>query len=180
MNYEIRVTLKGMKKVFNRIIAVNDNISLEDFCEGIVLSMNGELEHAYILNHNHMRYVPKEFELWDESDNYITNKKLRYLDLKVEDKLLLEYDLGDGWEFEITVRSENQGYLDKNFSVISGKGKGIVEDCGGIGGLEEFVNGTVDEEIKEWYLTVWDDNMYDVEDFNLEEINKKIDEWYQA
>ncbi len=179
MNIEMKVSLKEFEKEINRIVVVNDDMTIRKFCEAVVESMNGWLEHLYILTHNKMKYMSKGFDIDELSGIAMGTKKLSYLKLKQKDKLLLEYDTGDGWEFKIQVTKINDGYKEKDFSILSGKGKGIIEDCGGLWGLEQFINGKVSEEVKDWYLSLFgEDELYDINDFDLEDLNNYLDTVY--
>lgn len=179
MNIEMKVSLKGFDKEINRIIAVNDDMTLKRFCEAVIVSMNGWLEHLYILTHNKIKYMLDGFDdRYFDADSMET-KKLSYLELQEKDRLLLEYDTGDGWEFKIQVKKVNEGYKEKNFTILSGKGKGIIEDCGGIWGLEQFINKTVSGEMQDWYLSLFEeDELYDINDFDIEEKNHYLDSIY--
>lgn len=179
MNIEMKVSLKGFDKEINRIIAVNDDMALKKFCEAVIESMNGWLEHLYILTHNKIEYMSSGFDARDFDAVSIGTKKLSYLELQEKDKLLLEYDTGDGWEFKIQVKKVNNGYKEKNFTILSGKGKGIIENCGGLWGLEQFINKTVPGEMQDWYLSLFEeDELYDINDFDLEETNHYLDSVY--
>lgn len=70
------------------------------------------------------------------------SRKMKYVlnDLPGE-KLVLEYDYGDGWEVEVILEGV---FEDKELPgrelprVLEGEGYGIIEDCGGTGGLEQL------------------------------------------
>lgn len=183
MNIKMKVSLGGYKKKINRIIEVNDKMTLEDFCEAVVISMNGLLEHAYMIKHMNanIRYLPRGFEdLQRDNEVMMKNKLLKDLNLQEKDELYLEYDNGDGWEFYIEVEELTEDYKKRDFTVLSGSGKGIIEDCGGPGGLEEFINKTVDEEYQEWYQSLYETSKpYDVNDFNANRFNKKVDDYFK-
>lgn len=93
--------------------------------------------------------------------------------------MLLRYDTGDGWEFKIQVMKISEEYKDKNVTILSGKGKGIIEDCGGLWGLLQFINKTVSSEMQDWYLSLFqEDELYDINDFDLEDVNDYLDSVY--
>lgn len=57
----------------------------------------------------------------------------------VGQKIIFTYDFGDSWEISINLEEiikNSECPIKKIPSVIEGKGLGIIEDCGGIGGLE--------------------------------------------
>ena len=89
------------------------------------------------------------------------------------------YDFGDGWKIKITVQdtdSSSPVSQTKLPFVEDGKGYGIIEDCGGTGGLEEIrrafekKSGDEYEQYKDWLGR--DD--VDLSYFNLTETNGAI------
>lgn len=92
------------------------------------------------------------------------------------EKLTLEYDYGDGWEVEthgICVRG--QGTPGRELPrVLAGEGYGIIEDCGGTGGLEQLAaafrqkSGDDYENYREWLGRDESDlTAFDLDDMNL-------------
>ncbi|MDR0531600.1 MAG: plasmid pRiA4b ORF-3 family protein [Oscillospiraceae bacterium] len=104
--------------------------------------------------------IPDEAGEWKEFDDAdATQTKLSQLDFEENSRLLVWYDFGDDWRVIVK--------LEKIFSdpalpakelprVLEGKGYGIVEDCGGIGGLEDLAaafkakQGDAYDEYREW------------------------------
>lgn len=148
----LNVSLEKFGKDIKRKIIVNDEILISDFCENIVIAMNGDLSHMYSLKIN-----------GSFIDELYGSLKLKALFLQEKQKLKLYYDFGDGWIFNITVSKINNGCNKKSFEVVSGKGYGIIEDCGGTWGL---------------YKAFYDKNPYfghyDINDFDLEKCNKRF------
>lgn len=93
------------------------------------------------------------------------------------DQIEFTYDFGDGWHIHLILEDI---IIDKDLPgkklprVLDGEGYGIIEDCGGVGGLKEIVQafkrkkGRKYEEFCEW-LGVEDLDLasFDVEDANL-------------
>lgn len=148
----LNVSLERFGKDIKRKIIVNDDILIRDFCENIVIAMNGDLSHMYSLKINGS-FIDELYE----------SLKLKTLFLQEKQKLNLYYDFSDGWIFNISVSKINNGYNKKSFEVISGKGYGIVEDCGGTLGLYEVFYGE-----NSYY------EQYDINDFDLEKCNKRF------
>ena len=92
-------------------------------------------------------------------------------------KLTLEYDYGDGWEVEITLESvlEDKELPGRELPrVLAGEGYGIIEDCGGTGGLEQLAaafrqkSGDDYENYREWLGRDESDlTAFDLDDMNL-------------
>lgn len=95
------------------------------------------------------------------------------------EKLTLEYDFGDGWEVDVTLEAKLK---DKELSgrdlprVLAGEGYGIIEDCGGPGGLEHlaeafrYKGGDDYERYREW---LGQDDL-DLSAFNLDDMNLRL------
>lgn len=108
-----------------------------------------------------------------------TREKISKLDLDPPHRLLVEYDYGDGWE--VAVRLEEKLSIPNLAAsdlprVLEGGGWGIVEDCGGVPGLEELAlafrekKGEAYENLRDW-LGVDD---FDMEKFDLEDMNFRL------
>jgi hypothetical protein len=91
-------------------------------------------------------------------------------------RCLFTYDFGDNWEFELKqekVIPDAPLTTAKPVKVTGGENYGIVDDCGGAGGLEELIDvytkgsGTRYEEFKAWF----GEEQFDFSVFNKEEIN---------
>lgn len=95
------------------------------------------------------------------------------------EKLTLEYDYGNGWEVEVTLEAILE---DKELSgrelprVLAGEGYGIIEDCGGPGGLEQLAeafrrkSGSEYERYRKW---LGQDEL-DLTAFDLDDINLRL------
>lgn len=95
-----------------------------------------------------------------------------------DDNLTLLYDFGDGWEVHLRVESveEKEISLKEIPRVIAGEGFGIIEDCGGPGGLAHVVevlavgHGDEYDHLSSW-LGV---EQLDFTHFDREEMNIRI------
>lgn len=106
-------------------------------------------------------------------------EKISKLDLEPPHRLIVEYDFGDGWT--ITVRLEKKidipDVTAKDLPrVLKDSGWGIVEDCGGVPGLEELAQAFTDkkgeayENLRDWL----DVDEFDLEKFDLDEMNFRL------
>ncbi|MFI3227808.1 MAG: plasmid pRiA4b ORF-3 family protein, partial [Clostridia bacterium] len=61
---------------------------------------------------------------------------------EVGENMVFNYDFGDNWEIKLTLK---EIYIDNKLHgrefprVLDGEGYGIIEDCGGVGGLENLI-----------------------------------------
>lgn len=97
----------------------------------------------------------------------------------IGDELYFEYDFGDGWEIKLTLEDvfEDKELHGRNLPrVIEGEGYGIIEDCGGTGGLEHLDevfkrgNGSEYEELREW---LGEDEL-DLTEFDINIVNELL------
>lgn len=88
------------------------------------------------------------------------------------EQLFMEYDFGDGWEIKLTLEAVIE---DKELPrVLEGEGYGIIEDCGGPGGLERIAEAFQKKSGEEYKnLRTWlsrdelDLSSFDVTDMNF-------------
>ena len=108
-----------------------------------------------------------------ESEDMVDTKMKNVFHGAAGEKLVMEYDFGDGWEVELTLESITKDPdLPANElpRVLAGKGFGIVEDCGGVDGLADVArafkekSGDAYEEYREWL---------GVKNLNLERLDRK-------
>lgn len=112
----------------------------------------------------------------DESLNAAT-QKLPQIIAWVGDKLSLQYDYGDGWEVKLVLEQiiEDKGLSGKELPrVLDGAGYGIIEDCGGTGGLEDIATafkkkkGKQYDQYSKWLRTDdMDLSAFDIDDMNF-------------
>ena len=153
--YEFNIALEGFEKEIKRKVLAESTMNLDDFCRYIVYSMRGDLSHMYTLKRG------KEYL----DEDVLQARDLNYLRLEKGQRLKLVYDMGDNWTFKITVAKIIDGFTgDRKFKVISGKGYGIIDDCGGTYGLYNIFIG----KNKDW-------GVYDINNFDLDEINMRVD-----
>lgn len=129
--------------------------------------------------HNH------RYELSDDEDDYIDDDERRVQADEVKlrngfflpgSKLSFEYDFGDGWEVALTLEQHEKQEISLKLlpRVLEGEGYGIIEDVGGVPGLEQFAEamkkgeGEEYEEYCEWLgIEGFDMEAFDIEDMNF-------------
>lgn len=88
------------------------------------------------------------------------------------------YDFGDDWEFKIVCENTDASDLLNGTQpfVLDGKGLGIIEDCGGIGGLEDIKEAFKKKSGEEYenYCEWLGEDSIDFESFDVEAINKNM------
>ena len=92
--------------------------------------------------------------------------------------LVLEYDFGDSWEVQATLEKVIEKDADPESlpHVLKGKYYGIVEDCGGVGGLEDLVQAFKEQEGPEFehYMDWLGTDEFDFDWFDPDDINEFI------
>jgi len=181
-SYQIKISLKGSKpKIWRRIILSADTF-LEDFHKIIQTTMGWTNSHLHQFIKNKTYYtVPldDDFYGFNEAVDYI-KEKIRVDDLlfSEKDKIVYEYDFGDGWEHEILL--EKIILVDLKMKVpvcVAGKMECPPEDCGGIWGyynLLEVVQNPKHPDYKD--TREWFEGDLDPEYFDKDEINELLKE----
>ena len=130
---KIEVALKGVSKRVYRDFYVKDDILLEEFGIKVLSTFNVQFEHCFLFSLGAKKeYVLPEW-LEEYPDFYAgTYKGMKLLDMPRDDKnrFVLEYDTGEGYEFNVTISDEK---IDKitskeNMVCIGGRGEGIFEN----------------------------------------------------
>ena len=177
--YQIQIALKGSRpKIWRRILVPSD-LLLSDFHKVIQTTMgwtNSHL-HQFIKNRTfYARRMPDDYT-WEEMNN-VDYKKLKISDLlkKEKEKIVYEYDFGDGWEHEIILEKILPIDEEKKYPVcLTGKNNCPPEDCGGVWGysdLLEILKQPDHEEYEEY--SEWLGEDFDPKYFDKDKINKML------
>ena len=178
--YQIYISLKGSKpKIWRRILTKPD-ITLFDFHKIVQTVMGWTNSHLHQFVKGREFYSPEDldegFEL--EADNDSKKVKLNFL-LKTEnDKIIYEYDFGDGWQHDIIL--EKILTAEKTLQIpscIGGKGGCPPEDCGGIWGYEHIKEILSNPKHKQYKETMgWLGSEFNPDFFDMKETNKMLKE----
>jgi len=172
--FQIKVGLRGSRPAIWRRLLVRDTISLLEFHDLLQFAMGWEdcHQHQFVKEKSRSGGArPEMSEIRNEE-----RTKLKDVLRKPKDRMLYEYDFGDGWLHNIVL--EKVLKADPNGMVpclVAGKRACPPEDCGGIGGyyhLLEVLGDSNDPEYGE--LSGWLGEDFDPEAFDAEEMNKRI------
>jgi hypothetical protein len=188
---QFKAKLDSFKPVIWRTFEVASNITVATFSYTVMALFEMQASHLFC-THAKFKGFGDSDEYFFEFDYYgdiVNSDDMEYLDprdyelnkLPISDRLYfrLNYDFGDNWNVIIKPKKIYQDASVKKTQlprVLKGKGYGIVEDCGGVWGLEELVEsfekkeGERYESIREW--TGMDD--FDITKFDLDEMNAKL------
>lgn len=179
--YQIQIALNGTKpKIWRRILIPSD-LLLTDFHNIIQVTMGWENAHLHQFIKNKIFYLVRfhDDDFWDEMNNidYI-KMKIRVSDLlkKENEKIIYEYDFGDGWEHELIL--EKILPVDKNIEYpvcLAGEMNCPPEDCGGIWGYANILEILAHPDHDEYEdVMEWLGGEFDPEYFNVEEKNELL------
>lgn len=178
--YQLKVTLIGSKPPIWRRVLVPSNIALGKLHLVLQISMGWTNSHLHQFISNGVFYGIQDddsgFDMEVENeDKYILNQLLR----SEKEAINYEYDFGDGWEHKILL--ENILPFDKDNqspSCIKGKRACPPEDCGGIWGYQELLDTLNDPKHPEYEsMLEWLGGEFDLEAFDIDEINKMLIEY---
>lgn len=177
--YEIRTKLRGFKPSTWRRFIISGNSSIETLEQAILLMFNVEWGHMYDLyntftgiRYENQRNIDAMNE-WGARDS-VNSEKAKVSIFNVGDKLLLTYDYGDNWKFEINIkRIDNSVVTPKYPHIISGKGLGIIEDIGGVWSLQDYYD-TPESEMDPEMLDWMGGEKIDLDEFDKNDLNDAL------
>ena len=177
--YQIQIALKGSKpKIWRRILVPSD-LSLSDFHNVIQSTMGWTNSHLHQFIHKGAFYTYKmeDDDYWEEMNN-VDYKGFVIRDLlkKVKDKIVYEYDFGDGWEHHILLEEIGaSGRILKYPVCLTGKMKCPPEDCGGMFGYFDMLDVLKQPDHEEYdsYIT-WLGGTFDPQAFDALEVNEML------
>ncbi|MGB4254390.1 MAG: plasmid pRiA4b ORF-3 family protein [Rectinema sp.] len=172
--YQIKIRLKHVKPAIWRKFLVEDNMKLPDFHKVIQTVMGWTNSHLH-------QFVIKD-KYYGEPDEDSFGETIDYKNLKLKDvltfekqKIIYEYDFGDGWEHEIVLEKIFNNRNIDNPICLSGKRNCPPEDSGGPYGymdLLEVISDPTNEDYKE--MKSWIGEDFDPEYFDKEVINELL------
>jgi hypothetical protein len=170
--YQLQIVLNNSNpKIWRRILVYPDTL-LVDLHRIIQTVMGWTNSHLHLFSDNKNVYSPIEFEVEGAKNSRLI--RLSRILKKENEKILYEYDFGDGWEHDIILEKI---LMDDNIKQIpkcvEGERNCPPEDCGGIGGYEnllETISNPKNEEYEE--IINWLGAKYDPDYFNRDKINK--------
>ena len=174
--YQVQIALKGFKPKIWRRLFVPSDLLLSDFHKIIQTSMgwtNSHL-HQFIKNRTFYTVRMRDDDLWNEMNN-VDYKKMKIADLlkNEKEKIVYEYDFGDGWEHDI-ILEKILPVDDKNkYPVcLAGVMNCPPEDCGGVWGYADMLEILKQPEHDEYQSYIeWLGGEFDSEYFNKDEVN---------
>jgi len=161
MLYEIRVEIHGIDPPIWRILRVPSQINLFKFHRIIQKSMGWADSHLH------------EFITNEKPYQKLSERLILETVLSAKKAFLYIYDMGDGWEHEITILGEAEG---PEQSVCTAGARACPpEDCGGPPGYYALLVALADPEHQEHATMVeWLGDKFDPNTFDLDKVNKAL------
>ncbi len=171
LRFTLEVTLRQSKPRIWRRIEVAPDCTLGDLHEILQRAMGWTDSHLH-----HFRQKDRFLGAQGDADwgrRYDDERKVRLRDLmkKVGDRLVYEYDFGDGWQHDIVLRASSRGAQGPPL-VVAGKGACPPEDVGGIPGYARFLSILADPRHPEHRdMRAWAGGPFDPARFELARTN---------
>ena len=177
--YQVKIILKDTRpKVWRRVLVPSD-LLLSNLHKIIQTTMGWDNMHLHQFINDDLFYtvIFEEIE-WSEFSNIVDYNGLRICDLLTaeKEKMIYEYDFGDGWMHEIRLEKILPDDGEKKVPLCTGGEMNCPpEDCGGVWGyasLKQILKDPTHEAYEEWME--WLEEDYDPEHFNRDEVNQML------
>lgn len=173
--YKIYTELLDYEPLIWRRLLVTDAMKLSNLAYALMVlyeTMGEHLFNFYSPKYDAYYALPDEEALDEEIDARKT--ALRKVMDTVGQEIIFNYDFGDNWEISVKLEeiTEPEFHHQKYPIVIDGEGYGIIEDCGGVCGLEDIAEafkkkkGREYKEYREWLGLGDGDDDIDLKTFN--------------
>ncbi len=182
--YQIKITLKWSKPIIWRRIIVYSGLPLEDFHYVIQTVMPWCDAHLHQFIKDGKYYSVPEEEEWDAS-SVIDYSEITISDLisSEGDKMMYEYDFGDGWRHDILLEKILKSPdSDPLAEFVDGENACPPEDCGGVPGYMHLLEVLHNPQHPDYgntrnWLGLEEGEEFDPEDmgFDPEEINEELE-----
>ena len=177
--YQLKITLQDSKPPIWRRVLVKATTTLFELHEIIQITMGWDNYHL------HQFIIDNEYYATPHPDDWHTvlderKYSLKKLDFVEKSKFVYEYDFGDGWGHTILVEKILPYETGKQYPrCIKGKRACPPEDVGGVWGYAEFLEAIKDPEHESYEMYVdWIGDDFDAEEFDLEEVNAILKEYF--
>ncbi|MDH5720315.1 MAG: plasmid pRiA4b ORF-3 family protein [Spirochaetia bacterium] len=176
ITYQLKITLTDVNPPIWRRFTVNPEIKFPDFHKVLQTIMGWTNTHLHQFRFNDLIYGYDEEELDDDIIDY-RNIKLNKLIKHEKEKIIYDYDFGDGWEHAIILEKiiDNKLNQPPSPTCIDGERSCPPEDCGGPYGYEELLtalNNPKHEDHEE--MLDWVGDEFNSEKYDIEYVNKML------
>jgi len=171
--YTFHITYEGLEEKIWRKVEVSSNYRLDQLGYMVLASFDTMAYHLFEFYYDDDRFeIPNEDAPFEQVD--MANFKLHQLDLKMGDRIRMEYDFGTTqtfWLELVEIADMKRGWGRRYPYVLDGAGRGIIDDmsCAELSELVAQIgrNGKTDEPI--YYqerMMPWDYRWFDLDCIN--------------
>ena len=171
--YRLKVTLRGSRPPIWRRLEVPGEVTLLQLHEILQVVMGWTNSHLHQFRRGLTCYGESDPEFGVERENE-RRVRLSEVLLKPRDRMIYEYDFGDGWDHDIVRESSKpSAEVGPYCRVVAGKGACPPEDVGGIGGYYSFLEAVKNpkhprhHDMLEWCGGHFDPDAFDPDDINI-------------
>jgi hypothetical protein len=172
--YQLKISLKDLRPLIWRRIQVQSGINLAKLHRILQATMGWYDSHLHQFIVGGTYYgVPSRDEFLDKGLRDERQATLNRILSKPKQKMIYEYDFGDGWEHEILLENVLAPEAGARYPRCIGGARACPpEDCGGTAGYENFLAAIRDpnheehDEYLEWIGGEFDPEEFDLADFD--------------
>ena len=173
--YRLKVVLRGIRPSIWRRLEVPADLTLFELHRAIQGAIGWTDSHLHQFLHRGIYYgaPDREFGMPTVSERRTV---LRDLLGQPRDRLIYEYDFGDGWEHDVILEAITEPERGARYPrVVAGKRACPPEDVGGYPGYAEFVAAVTDPtHVEHERMIQWAGGPYDPERFDILVANDRI------
>lgn len=170
--YELKVTLRGVRPPVWRRVKVRSDITLEDFHRVLQVVMGWTDNHMHAFRAVGRKAKTRAGQATVERPEERQTRLDDFL-RKPKDRMVYEYDFGDGWEHEILLERVADHPAGARYPWVLGGARACPpEDVGGVGGYARFLEAMREPrhpehvEMMEWHGGPFDPAAFDAQALN--------------
>jgi len=172
--YQLKVTLRGTRPPVWRRLEVRGDITLGRLHQILQVAMgwSDSHMHQFVARGKCYGMADPEFGLEGEDEDEV---RLDQVLQKPKDRMIYEYDFGDGWEHDVVVEKLLPLVSGpRRYPVVTGGRRACPpEDCGGVPGYYDLLEVLEDPNHPEYEdLLEWCGREYDPEKFDIQGVNR--------
>jgi len=169
--YQLKVTLRGTRPPIWRRLEVASDLTLGGLHDVLQIAMGWTDSHLHAFVADGVEYGVPDPE-WGTRVRDESRVRLTRVLRAPKDRLVYEYDFGDGWEHVVVLEKvlpfDPERHRDP--LVTAGRRACPPEDCGGVFGFYRMLDVLGDplhpehEDVREWIGGVFDPDAFDIEE----------------
>ena len=175
--HQIKVMLRGSRPPIWRRFIVQSDVTLYKLHHilQVVMGWTDSHLHQYRIGNTYYGEPNDEFGMRRQNEKRV---RLNELLRKPKDRMVYEYDFGDSWDHEILIEKILPMEKGTQYPVcIKGKRACPPEDVGGVWGYSDFLKTIMNPKDPEYEdMLEWADGDFDPELFDVEEVNKRLND----